>query len=67
MEAPRGWDDAAARSPSGHVMQSSIWAAVRERQGWRAEYVRVGDDLPVALVLEGRARVPAHRVRPPVP
>ena len=50
-EAPRGWDDAAARSPWGHVMQSSVWAAVRERQGWRAEYVRVGDELPVALVL----------------
>jgi len=51
MEAPSGWDDAAARSPWGHVMQSSIWAAVRERQGWRAEYVRVGDPLPLALVL----------------
>lgn len=51
METPRGWDDAAAGSPWGHVMQSSIWAAVRERQGWRAEYVRVGDPLPVALVL----------------
>lgn len=51
MEVPRGWDDAAARSPWGHVMQSSIWAAVRERQGWRAEYVQVGDPLPVALVL----------------
>jgi lipid II:glycine glycyltransferase (peptidoglycan interpeptide bridge formation enzyme) len=51
MEVPRGWDDAAARSPWGHVMQSSIWAAVRESQGWRAEYVRVGDPLPVALVL----------------
>ena len=32
-------------------MQSSVWAAVRERQGWRAEYVRIGDQLPVALVL----------------
>ncbi len=51
MDAPRGWDDAAARSPWGHVLQSSVWAAVRERQGWRAEYVRVGDELPVALVL----------------
>jgi peptidoglycan pentaglycine glycine transferase (the first glycine) len=51
MEAPSGWDDAAARSPWGHVLQSSVWAAVRERQGWRAEYVRVGDPLPVALVL----------------
>jgi peptidoglycan pentaglycine glycine transferase (the first glycine) len=51
MDAPRGWDDAAARSPWGHVLQSSIWAAVRERQGWRAEYVRIGDPLPVALVL----------------
>jgi peptidoglycan pentaglycine glycine transferase (the first glycine) len=51
MDAPSGWDDAAARSPWGHVMQSSIWAAVRERQGWRAEYVRLGDHLPVALVL----------------
>jgi peptidoglycan pentaglycine glycine transferase (the first glycine) len=51
MDAPRGWDDAAARSPWGHVMQSSVWAAVRERQGWRAEYVRIGDPLPLALVL----------------
>jgi peptidoglycan pentaglycine glycine transferase (the first glycine) len=51
MEAPGGWDDAAVRSPWGHVMQSSVWAALRERQGWRAEYVRIGDDLPLALVL----------------
>lgn len=51
MEAPRGWDDAAARSPWGHVLQSSVWAAVREGQGWRAEYVQIGDPLPVALVL----------------
>ena len=51
MDAPRGWDDAAARSPWGHVMQSSVWAAVRERQGWRAEYMRIGEPLPVALVL----------------
>jgi len=51
MEAPRGWDDAAARSPWGHVLQSSAWAAVRERQGWRAEYVRIGDPLPIAPVL----------------
>ncbi|HEY3125732.1 MAG TPA: peptidoglycan bridge formation glycyltransferase FemA/FemB family protein, partial [Candidatus Limnocylindria bacterium] len=51
MEAPRGWDDAAARSPWGHVLQSSVWAAVREGQGWRAEYLRIGDGLPVALVL----------------
>ena len=32
-------------------MRRGLWAAVRERQGWRAEYVRVGDPLPVALVL----------------
>lgn len=51
MEAPTGWDDAAARSPWGHVMQSSVWAALRERQGWRAEYLRIGDPLPAALVL----------------
>ena len=51
MEAPRGWDDVAARSPWGHVLQSSTWAAVRERQGWRAEYLRIGEPLPVALVL----------------
>jgi peptidoglycan pentaglycine glycine transferase (the first glycine) len=51
MEAPRGWDDAAARSPWGHVMQSSFWGAVRERQGWHAEYVRIGEALPAALVL----------------
>src|SRR5256885_13502918 len=51
MEAPRGWDDVAARSPWGHVLQSSVWAAVRERQGWRAEYLRIGEPLPVVLRL----------------
>src|SRR5512132_2520020 len=51
MEAPSGWDDAAVRSPWGNVLQSSVWAALRERQGWRAEYVRIGDGLPLALVL----------------
>ena len=48
---PVGWDDAAARSRCGHVLQSSAWARIREAQGWRAEYVRVGEPLPVALVL----------------
>lgn len=51
MEAPQGWDDAAARSPSGHAMQSSAWARVRESQGWHPEFVRIGDPLPLALVL----------------
>jgi len=51
VDAPSGWDDAAARSPGGCVLQSSAWARIREAQGWRAEYVRVGDPLPVALVL----------------
>ena len=48
---PAAWDDAAVRSPWGHVLQSSAWARIREAQGWRAEYVRVGDPLPAALVL----------------
>ncbi|MBI2983412.1 MAG: peptidoglycan bridge formation glycyltransferase FemA/FemB family protein [Chloroflexi bacterium] len=48
---PPGWDEAAVRSPGGHVLQSSAWARIREAQGWRAEFVRVGDPLPVALVL----------------
>src|SRR5439155_14799512 len=34
--APAGWDDAAVRSPAGHVLQSAAWAAIREAQGWRA-------------------------------
>ena len=38
--APGGWDDAAAHGPGGHVMQSSAWAAIREGQGWTAEYLR---------------------------
>ena len=38
--APAGWDDAAARGPDGHVMQSATWAAIREEQGWRAEFLR---------------------------
>jgi len=38
--APDGWDDAAARGPGGHVMQSSAWAMIREAQGWTAEFLR---------------------------
>lgn len=38
--APDGWDDAAARGPGGHVLQSSAWAGIRERQGWTAEFLR---------------------------
>jgi lipid II:glycine glycyltransferase (peptidoglycan interpeptide bridge formation enzyme) len=49
--APAGWDDAAVRSPGGHVLQSSAWADIREAQGWRAEFRRIGQPLPVALVL----------------
>ncbi len=51
MNVPAGWDEAAARSPNGHVLQSSAWARIREAQGWRAQFVRVGDPLPIALVL----------------
>jgi lipid II:glycine glycyltransferase (peptidoglycan interpeptide bridge formation enzyme) len=50
-EAPAGWDDAAVRSPGGHVLQSAAWARIREQQGWRAEFVHIGDPLPLALVL----------------
>ena len=39
-DAPAGWDTAAALGPDGHVMQSSAWAAIRERQGWSAEFLR---------------------------
>jgi len=39
-DAPEGWDAAAAHGPGGHVMQSSAWAAIRERQGWTAEFLR---------------------------
>lgn len=45
------WDDAAVRSRHGHVLQSAAWGALRERQGWQAEHLRVGDPLPVALLL----------------
>jgi lipid II:glycine glycyltransferase (peptidoglycan interpeptide bridge formation enzyme) len=41
-DAPEGWDAAAAHGPGGHVMQSSAWAAIRERQGWTAEFIRPG-------------------------
>ncbi|MBI2773201.1 MAG: peptidoglycan bridge formation glycyltransferase FemA/FemB family protein [Chloroflexi bacterium] len=49
--APASWDDSAVRSPNGHVLQSTSWASIREAQGWTAEYVRIGDPLPIALVL----------------
>jgi lipid II:glycine glycyltransferase (peptidoglycan interpeptide bridge formation enzyme) len=48
---PAGWDDAAVRSPGGHVLQSSAWARIREEAGWRAEFVHMGEPLPLALVL----------------
>src|SRR5256886_3195219 len=60
-EAPPGWDDAAVRSPGGHVLQSAAWAKIRESQGWRAEFHQFGGApapsgapapaLPVALIL----------------
>ena len=49
--APAGWDDAAVLSTGGHALQSSAWAKAREAQGWHAEFVRIGDPLPVAMVL----------------
>ena len=50
--APEGWDDAAVRSPSGHVLQSSTWARIRESQGWKPEFVRFTNaPLPCALIL----------------
>ena len=50
-DAPLGWDDAAVRSPGGHVLQSAAWAKIREAQGWNVEFVRLGAPLPVALIL----------------
>ena len=50
-QPPQGWDDHAVRSPNGHLLQSSAWARIRESQGWRAEFLQIGEPLPVALVL----------------
>lgn len=49
--APADWDDRAVRTAHGHVLQSTAWARIRESQGWTAEFVAIGDPLPVALVL----------------
>lgn len=57
ISIPAGWDDAAARSPGGHVLQSGAWAQIRAAQGWRPEFVRIGDPLPVALVLWRRVPI----------
>jgi lipid II:glycine glycyltransferase (peptidoglycan interpeptide bridge formation enzyme) len=51
VDAPPGWDDDAARSPWGHTLQSTAWARIRGSQGWRPEFVRIGERLPLALVL----------------
>jgi peptidoglycan pentaglycine glycine transferase (the first glycine) len=51
IEAPGGWDDAAVHSTWGHTLQSSAWANIRAAQGWRPEFIRLGERLPVALVL----------------
>src|SRR5437660_12091268 len=50
-QAPAGWDDAAVRSPGGHVLQSAAWAGIREAQGWEVEFCQFGSPLPVALIL----------------
>jgi len=50
-DPPAGWDDAAVRSPNGHVLQSGAWARIRAAQGWDPEFMVIGDPLPVALVL----------------
>ena len=50
-DAPAGWDEAAVRSPGGHVLQSAAWARIRQEQGWRPQFLRIGDPLPLALVL----------------
>jgi len=54
-EAPAGWDEAAVLSPGGHALQSTAWARVRESQGWEAEFVRMGDPLPAAVILWRKA------------
>lgn len=61
VEAPAGWDEPAVRSAWGHTLQSSAWARVRASQGWRPEFVRIGDPLPLALVL-WRDAVPGRPV-----
>jgi lipid II:glycine glycyltransferase (peptidoglycan interpeptide bridge formation enzyme) len=44
------WDHRAVVAPGGHVYQSTVWAAQRERLGWRPLFV-VLDEEHVALVL----------------
>lgn len=39
------------RSTHGHVLQSDAWGRIRAAQGWRVEQLRVGDPLPVALLM----------------
>lgn len=56
-EAPAEWDEAAARSAGGHVLQSSVWARIRAGQGWEPEFVRIGRPFPLALVLWRRLPV----------
>src|SRR5438094_123829 len=45
------WDRDAVRSRFGHVLQSQAWGQLRAQQGWTPEELRIGDALPVALVL----------------
>ncbi|MEX1173377.1 MAG: GNAT family N-acetyltransferase [Chloroflexota bacterium] len=44
------WDRRMVHGPGGHVYQSTIWAAQRERLGWRPRFVML-DDERGALVL----------------
>lgn len=44
------WDRRTVHAPGGHVYQSTVWAAQRERLGWRPRFVRL-DGEAAALVL----------------
>jgi lipid II:glycine glycyltransferase (peptidoglycan interpeptide bridge formation enzyme) len=74
--APEGWDERAVHPPGGHVMQSSTWAAYRERQGLEPRFLTF-EDGHVALAVLQRSpltpgveaivrRGPAHAGEDPV-
>ncbi len=50
-EDPATWNAAAVRSRYGHVLQSAEWGSLRQAQGWEPVTLRMGEPLPVALVL----------------
>lgn len=63
LDPGAGWDAFLAAHPSGHLMQSRAWAAVRREMGWTPFFVSIADDRALcAAALCLRLAIPGTRL-----